>query len=136
MTPKENVSEKSAANRRYNILVVDDNEAAAMGLSKLLSHLGHTTSVAHSGAQALDIFEVFKPDVVLLDIGLPDMTGYKVAERLRAVNQGRPLPTLIALTGYGQEEDKALARTAGFDHHLTKPVSIAEVQHVLLSARS
>lgn len=109
------------------ILVVDDNEAAANGLRTLLEYDGHKVDVAYNGEKALRL--VRNPDqVVLLDIGLPDMTGYEVAKILR---QKYPNITLIALTGYGQEDDKLKSKQAGFDFHLTKPVGIADIENII-----
>jgi signal transduction histidine kinase/CheY-like chemotaxis protein len=109
------------------ILVVDDNRAAADGLCKLLTHGGYHVDVAYDGAGAIAYDG--RADVVFLDIGLPDMSGYEVAARLRQIVQKNI--TLVALTGYGQEEDKARAKEAGFDYHLTKPVGIADVEEIL-----
>ncbi len=111
------------------VLVVDDNEAAAQMLCTLLTHNGHSASVAHSGFAALEEAEMLRPAVALLDIGLPDIDGYEVAKRLRA-QYGFDI-SLVALTGYGQEEDKQKAKDAGFDDYLTKPVSIVDVERVL-----
>jgi PAS domain S-box-containing protein len=108
---------KSAARK---VLVVDDNADAAETLSMLLQFQEHDTRTAGNGASALKVFDEFVPDVVLLDIGLPDMDGYEVARRIRA-RQTAPV-RLIALTGWGQKEDKRLAAEAGFDEHWTKPV--------------
>jgi signal transduction histidine kinase/CheY-like chemotaxis protein len=110
------------------ILVVDDNFAAAESLSRLLEHYGHTVRVAHTGGEVVARVSVFKPDVILLDIGLPDIDGYEVARRLR---KNSVSAFTIALTGYGQEEDKAQAFAAGFNYHLTKPVGIADIQTAL-----
>ncbi|HVU75311.1 MAG TPA: ATP-binding protein [Candidatus Paceibacterota bacterium] len=115
------------------VLVVDDNEAAARGLSLLLTHFGHTVSIVHDGAAALASIERNAPEVVLLDIGLPDMDGYAVARKVRETESGKHI-FLIALTGYGLQEDKIKAQAAGFDRHLTKPVSIAEVERVMAEA--
>jgi signal transduction histidine kinase/CheY-like chemotaxis protein len=111
------------------ILVVDDNEAAAKGLGTLLSHVGNTVELAFVGAETVAKATEFKPDVIVLDIGLPDMSGYEVAEQLRLAGFGGKI---VALTGYGQDEDKKKAEAAGFDHHLTKPVGIADLQAVLM----
>jgi signal transduction histidine kinase len=102
------------------VLVVDDNADAAGTLAELLQMLGSEVCVAHDGASAIEQTGRFHPDVVLLDIGLPDINGYEVARRIRSL-QG-PQPRLVALTGWGQEEDKRLAQRAGFDEHWTKPV--------------
>ncbi|HUO50043.1 MAG TPA: ATP-binding protein [Candidatus Paceibacterota bacterium] len=111
------------------ILIVDDNEAAALAMHKLLTLKGHHAHAVHSGAMALKAEKEFCPEVVLLDIGLPDTDGYSVAQELR-MRGSRAF--LIALTGYGQEEDKSRAYAAGFDQHLTKPVGIADLEAVLL----
>lgn len=105
------------------ILIVDDNRDAAEMLGELLSMLGATVSVVHSGAAALDTLESFEPDAVLLDIGMPEMDGFEVARRIRATPAyGGVL--LIALTGFGQEHDQRRSRDAGFDHHVVKPPDI------------
>jgi CheY-like chemotaxis protein len=107
------------------ILVVDDNADAAASLAMLLELDGHATRVAHSGADALAAVVEFAPAVVFLDIGLPDLSGYEVAQRVRAMTGLEPRPRLIALTGWGHEEDRARSRAAGFDVHLVKPVDPA-----------
>lgn len=114
------------------ILVVDDNVPAAKGLAMLLRYHGHTTALAHTGEDALHMVSErdFEPTALLVDIGLPDISGYEVARRLRAEYGNDML--LIALTGYGQPEDIRLSKEAGFNHHLTKPVSIGEVQALLV----
>ncbi|HWO07526.1 MAG TPA: response regulator [Candidatus Paceibacterota bacterium] len=113
------------------VLVVDDNEAAAKGLGTLLEYSGNTVALAYGGAEAVKKSREFSPDAVVLDIGLPDVNGYEVAQMLREEGyRGK----IVALTGYGQEEDKRKAREAGFDDHLTKPVGIADLQAVLVQA--
>jgi signal transduction histidine kinase/ActR/RegA family two-component response regulator len=102
------------------VLVVDDNADAVEMLSMLVELQGHTTGRAHSGPEALEMAETFRPDVVFLDIGLPGMDGYQVARELRHRVSGGSL-LLIALTGWGSDEDQQRSREAGFDHHLTKP---------------
>jgi signal transduction histidine kinase/CheY-like chemotaxis protein len=111
-------SPKGAVARR-RILIVDDNTDAAQSLGAFMRLAGHETRVTYDGPAALSAAGEFNPDVVLLDIGLPGMSGYDVARHLRA-QAGNLL--LIAVTGYGQEEDRQRAREAGFDHHFVKPV--------------
>ncbi len=104
------------------ILVVDDNIDGAESLALMLRVLGHNVVLAHDGAEALRVAEAYRPDVVILDIGLPGMNGYDVARHLRE----RPATAqalLVAVTGYGQDEDRRRSEQAGFDEHLTKPVS-------------
>ncbi|HEX2545977.1 MAG TPA: ATP-binding protein [Ramlibacter sp.] len=110
----------SGSSSRKRVLVVDDNADAADTLSMLLETLGHATRTAGDGATAMERFDEFRPEVVLLDIGLPDVDGYEVARRLRA-KAGNTF-RLVALTGWGQAEDKKRAAGAGFDQHWTKPV--------------
>lgn len=112
------------------VLVVDDNVHSAQGLARLLNRVGKETTVAHDGAQALSIAEKWAPHAVVLDIGLPGMDGYEVARRIRDF-QGCRNALIIALTGYGQEEDRQRSHDAGFDHHLVKPVGIAELRDLL-----
>jgi len=102
------------------VLVVDDNRDSADTLSEMLSMTGFGSTVAYGGQAALRAVEHELPDAVLLDIGLPDMSGYEVCQRIRHSNMPRQ-PVLIALTGWGQDQDRALATAAGFDAHLTKP---------------
>lgn len=113
---------------RQRILVVDDNRDAADSLARWLLLAGHPVQTKYDGTAALDEMERFKPDVVLLDIGLPGMSGYDVARCLR--NRRRNL-MLIAITGYGQEEDRRSAVAAGFDHHFVKPIDLKQLQETL-----
>jgi signal transduction histidine kinase/CheY-like chemotaxis protein len=116
---------------RQRILVVDDNQDAASSLALLLKLLGSDVETARNGRSALRALEIFRPSVVLLDLGMPDMSGYEVAHRMRDMPQFQGV-TLVALTGWGQEEDRQRTREAGFDHHLVKPVNLDALQ-VLLS---
>ena len=109
------------ANSPLRILVVDDNKDSAETLALLLELSGHQIRMAHDGEEALEMALELQPEVVLLDIGLPKLDGYEVARHIRREPWGRN-PTLVAITGWGQSEDKALSREAGFDHHLVKPV--------------
>lgn len=115
------------------ILVVDDNRAAADALAKLLSLRGHRTHAVYAGQEAIDTAPAHAPDVILLDIGLPDMEGYEVARALKDLGV---TATLVALTGYGQESDIRKAEKAGFAHHLTKPAGLAEIEEILVTLQS
>ncbi len=110
------------------MLVVDDNEDAADSLAALLRISGHDAQTAYSGRDALERMRASHADVVLLDIGLPEMDGYEVARRIRAEHGGL---VLVAVTGYGQAADVQRAEDAGFDAHITKPVAFEELQRVL-----
>lgn len=120
--------EGRAAARR--VLVVDDNLDAAETLAMLLSLQGHEATTAHSGPEALEAARARRPEVVFLDIGMPGMDGYEVARRLRA-DPALAGTTLVALTGWGSEDDKRRSQDAGFDVHLTKPVEPTAVAEVL-----
>lgn len=123
-----------AAAAQLRVLVVEDNLDMANALATLLRLHGHDTAVAHDGQAALATARGFQPDVVLLDLGLPGMDGYEVARRLRAELAARP-PLLVAMTGYGQEEDLRRSAAAGCDHHLVKPVQFAEIERLLATCR-
>jgi CheY-like chemotaxis protein len=116
------------------VLVVDDNEDAANTLAMILKMEDHEVDTAYSGAQALEHIGEFRPDVVLLDIGLPGLDGYGVAEKIRE-KYGKLGIQLIAITGYGQEADRIRTREAGFVHHLVKPVDFADLRRVLSFTR-
>jgi len=116
------------------ILVVDDNRDAAASLAMLLDIDGHQTSTANDGAAALAAIRERRPDLVLLDIGLPLLNGYEVCRRVRAEPWGNEV-TLIALTGWGQDEDRERSRAAGFDGHLVKPVDLGALSNLLRSLR-
>ena len=121
---------KIPMHKELRILVVDDNRDAAMSLSLLLEIDGHKTLQAYDGKDALEMAWAERPDVILLDIGLPEMNGYEVARVLRLSSEMRRT-LLIALTGYGQPEDRSKSRTAGFDEHLVKPVEIEKLRKLL-----
>jgi CheY-like chemotaxis protein len=103
------------------ILLVDDNEDALEMMKEMLWSAGHEVRGATSGPSALEVVKDFQPDIAILDIGLPAMDGYELAARLRAA-LGAQTPLLMALTGYGQESDRARSRAAGFSLHLVKPL--------------
>lgn len=115
------------------ILVVDDNRDSASSLATLLELSGHETRTVYDGADAVREAEAFGPDVVLLDIGLPGMDGHEAARRIRALPHGRQV-LLVAVTGWGQEEDRRRSSEAGFDHHMVKPVRAAVLEELLASA--
>ena len=115
------------------VLIVDDNVDGAESLALLLRFAGHTIEVAHDGNEALTVAEQFRPDVTLLDIGLPGLNGYEVCQRLRRTPWGRAT-TIVALTGWGQDEDRRRSSDAGFDTHLVKPVDPEALMQLLASA--
>jgi CheY-like chemotaxis protein len=119
-TPRDH---PSPVKRPLRVLVVDDNLDAAEMLAEWLGAVGHGVRVAADGPSALELAAEFKPEVALLDIGLPVMDGYEVARRLRDLPGGAAM-RLIALTGYGQESDHERSRRAGFEDHLVKPVDL------------
>ncbi|MHB1561654.1 MAG: hybrid sensor histidine kinase/response regulator [Isosphaeraceae bacterium] len=114
------------AGRSSRVLIVDDNVDTALGMERLLKPLGHETLVVHDGPAAIESARAFRPDFVLLDIGLPGMDGYRVASALREVELARDT-VFIAVSGYGQDEDRRRSYAAGFDHHLVKPVDLAKL---------
>ena len=121
---------EAAAALPRRVLVVDDNFDAAATLDRLLRSLGHDTRFTTDGAQAIEMAGDFRPDVVLLDIGMPGMDGYEVAKRLRAQEAERRLK-IVAVTGWGQEANHARSHDAGFDLHLVKPVDVRELAQAL-----
>lgn len=112
------------------VLVVEDDEDTALLLAETLGDQGYAVEVAHDGASALEKAAAFRPQVAVLDVGLPDMDGYQLATRMRALEQLAPELRLIALTGYGGDDERRRSREAGFDVHLVKPV----LPHVLTQA--
>ena len=116
------------------ILVVDDNRDAAESMAVLLRMEGHLVDIAYDGPAALEAVRSMRPDVVLLDLGLPGIDGFELAERLRAMPDGaRTL--LIAISGYGQDEHREKSRRAGFDRHFVKPIDPASVTELLVAER-
>ncbi len=112
------------------VLVVDDNADATRTLGLLLKLSGHEVRVAGDGPEALQAAPEFRPEIVLLDIGLPGMNGYEVARRLRDMPELKGA-VLVAQTGWGQEEDRRRSSEAGIDHHLVKPVDLDLLQSIL-----
>lgn len=130
MTTETNAAQAAGKPGQLQVLVVDDNTDAAESLGVLLDIEGHAAHIAHTGAAALQVAQSHALDVVFLDIGLPDMTGYDVAKRLRML-PGMQKTMLVALTGWGTQDDRQRARDAGFDRHLTKPAELPAVEELL-----
>lgn len=117
------------------ILVVDDNQDSASTLAILLRLMGNVTKTANDGLQAVEAASDFRPDVVLLDIGLPQIDGYEACRRIRRQPGGNEV-VMVAVTGWGQDEDRIRSSEAGFDHHLVKPVDQATLEDILASVTS
>ena len=113
------------------ILVVDDNRDSATTMAMLLKLIGNETSTAYDGLEAVEAAAAFRPDVVLLDIGLPKLNGYEAARRIRAQPWGKEM-VLVALTGWGQDEDRLKSTAAGFNGHMVKPVDFAALIKLLI----
>ncbi len=120
----------AAAPRRFRILVVDDNHDSALSMAMMLQIMGHDTRTAHDGESALSTAETFLPEVVLLDIGLPKLNGYEVAQRIREKTWGESM-YLIAVTGWGQDEDRQRSSEVGLNLHMVKPVEPAALEKLL-----
>jgi signal transduction histidine kinase/DNA-binding response OmpR family regulator len=125
----------NGAARRLTMLLVDDNVDGAESLATLLRLVGHEVRVAHDGPAGIEAAAGWRPDVVVLDIGLPGMSGYEVARHLRTRPETQDA-VLVAATGYGRDEDRKRSREAGFDHHLVKPVDLATLRPLLDSISS
>jgi CheY-like chemotaxis protein len=115
---------------RRQVVVVDDNDDAAASLGMLLKFLGTEVEIAHDGSTGLKLIESHHPDLVFLDIGMPGMDGYEVARRIRAKDELNDV-VLVALTGWGQAEDRSRSEEAGFHHHLVKPADISVLKSLL-----
>ena len=112
------------------ILIVEDNEDSALSLQMLLEALGYETKVVHDGEGAVKTACAEYPDVILMDIGLPGMSGYEAARRIRSDCADKPM-LIIALTGWGQEDDRRQSAEAGIDHHLVKPLDLGKLRPLL-----
>lgn len=131
LAPLDGARREDAAGRsRRRVLVIDDDRDVTTGLELALTVDGHEVAVAHDGVRGLELARAFKPDLVLCDIGMPDVDGYQVARAFRAVPELRGV-VLVALTGYAQVSDREAARQAGFDEHLAKPADMARLQALL-----
>ncbi|OWK35303.1 Chemotaxis protein methyltransferase CheR [Fimbriiglobus ruber] len=126
----ERATEERTPSSRRRLLVVDDNRDSAVSLGMMLELMGNEVRTAHDGLEAVQAAEVFRPDVILLDIGLPRLNGYEAARRIKGQPWGEDI-VLIALTGWGQEEDKRRSKEAGFNFHMVKPVEPAALEKVL-----
>ena len=120
----------AAAQSLHRVLIVEDNLDSAEAMQMLLSGMGHEVVVANDGRAAPDVARAFQPDVILLDIGLPGIDGYELAKLLRAMPETRAA-RLIAVSGYGQQKDRARSLSAGFDLHLVKPVDPARLNEAI-----
>jgi two-component system CheB/CheR fusion protein len=114
----------------HRILIVDDNRDAATSLAMLLKMTGNETQTAHDGLEAVEVAAAFRPELVLLDIGLPKLSGHDACRRIRQQSWGKNM-VLVALTGWGQDEDRRQSKDAGFDHHMVKPLDFAALMSLL-----
>jgi CheY-like chemotaxis protein len=115
---------------KLRVLVVDDNRDGAASLAMFLSILGNDTRTAHDGLDAVELAEAFRPDAIVLDIGLPRLNGYDACRRIRSQPWGKDM-MIVAATGWGQDEDRLRTAEAGFDHHLVKPIEPTVLQELL-----
>jgi CheY-like chemotaxis protein len=127
----DGVEEPAAPKSSLRILIVDDNRDAADSLGMLLRIMGNDTRTAYDGQEGVDVAGEFWPDVMLLDIGLPKLNGHEACRRIRGRPWGKKV-VLIAMTGWGQEEDRRLSHEAGFDYHMVKPVDPQELMKLLV----
>ena len=128
--PREPSGLKPVATAPRRILIVDDNQDSADSLAILLKLTGHEIHIAHDGLEAVEEAATFQPHTILLDIGLPRLNGYEAARRIREQPRHEGV-TLVALTGWGQEEDRRRSEEAGFDGHMIKPVDFAALTKLL-----
>jgi signal transduction histidine kinase len=128
----EPAEDASAPVNSHRCLVIDDNTDALNSLSRLLAAFGHTVESASSGKRGIELCESFHPTTVFLDLGMPEMDGFETARRLRRLDTGRDV-LLVAVTGWGQAEDRAKTRDAGFDLHLVKPIDAKAIKELLAS---
>jgi CheY-like chemotaxis protein len=122
--------QEHVARETLRVLIVEDNLDAAESFRMLLTLFGHEVRVAHDGSEALRIIDGFVPDIAFMDLGLPGMDGFELAGLFRA-DRRTEATVMVALTGYGRDEDKIRARSAGFDHHMTKPIDVAALSSLV-----
>jgi CheY-like chemotaxis protein len=132
--PKPDDVEHPGRVARRRVLVVDDNIDAANSLAMMLKLVGNEVRLAYDGVEAVEAAAEYRPDVILLDIGMPTLNGYDACRRIREHPWGRK-PFIVALTGWGQEEDKRRSRDAGFDSHVVKPVDLNALQQLLADVK-
>src|SRR6185369_10984002 len=126
---------KPAGIRKLRVLIVEDNVGAARILGRLLNKFwNHDVEMVHEGTSAIEVVKIFKPEIVLLDVGLPGLDGYEIARRLRQMPEFAGL-LLVALTGYGTDEDRRRSLEAGFDLHLVKPPAVTMLQGVFTHSK-
>jgi two-component system CheB/CheR fusion protein len=133
-SPDEKPPEANEASSVHRVLIVEDSSDTAIMLEETAKSWGHEVAVAPNGAVAIELANIFLPEILLIDIGLPQMNGYELARRLRQLPAAKTA-CLVAITGYGQEHDRRAAHEAGFDLHLTKPVDPARLQRLLATLR-
>ena len=125
---------RAAASGKRRILVVDDNRDAAESLGMMLRLMGNEVQTANDGLAAVDVAQEFHPDIILLDIGLPKLNGYDACRRIREQPWSKDM-VIVALTGWGQEEDRLRSKEAGFDQHLVKPVDMNDLTRLLAQSK-
>ena len=130
LAPRVDSQNAGTAPQRKRVLVVDDHRDAARILALLIESLGHEVRTANEGIEALEVLRRFQPEVIFLDIGLPQTDGYEVARRMRATPEGKTAK-LVALTGWGHTQARERSREAGFDTHLVKPAAAKDLRALL-----
>ena len=116
--------------KTYRVLVVDDNRDSAESMAEMLRLFGHEVAIAHDGAEAVEAAEEFRPQAILMDVGMPRLNGYEATRRIRQRAWGKDT-AIVALTGWGQDGDRARSKEAGCDGHLVKPVNLADLETLL-----
>jgi CheY-like chemotaxis protein len=125
----------STSNNKRRILVVDDNVDALESLSRMIAYFGNDVRQAHDGLEAIEVAKSFRPEIVFMDLGMPNLNGFEAARRIRNEPWGQQL-SLVATTGWGQEDDRRRTAAAGFDRHLVKPIEMASLRDVLFTPHS